>query len=390
MSKSFPNASQLKSLHLLRALLREASYLPDPTARSYFRRYIVGRFKAYQPTQNATSLAKENRRSGFKRRPITVIESRTADMQKKAEKGLNYLRRANMGERSCLRKVLLHTYGRIGRRRYALLDDLIKPEPPVNSEAQKADPEELAPLQKLYYSDRPVLRLFDSPKKVSDRKVTFSLSAPYSRLQAVITGQVQKGAALHALLRKTKLETDIYNVWERPMPIKRARNNIKRWYKDTMEKLLPPLPNAEWDHLKALATGEARWSGIVPRRTPAIASTQTDDRFVSSQVAIQQAIALDKPTKADKRAELQSSTDSITARTMRRLYAEILSYCCKLEWDDTRSGWVSRWASTVPPVFSCSVDDALFSGVDEKGRQPKLSAARNAGKQVGNTSEANS
>lgn len=382
-----PNASQLKSLHLLRALLREATYLPDPSARSYFRRYIIGRFRAYQPTQNATSQAKAFRRSGFRRRPITVIESRTAEMQKKAQQGLNYLRRANMGERNCLQKVLLHTYGRIGRRRYALLDELIKPDPLVAAEVDQADPEEFAPLQKLYYSDRPVLRLFDKPKKISDRKVTFSLSAPYSRLQAVITGQVQKGAALHALLKSTKLETDIYNVWERPMPIKRARNNIRRWYKDTMGKLLPPLPNAEWDHLKALATGESRWAGIVPRRKPAIESEQSEHQFISSQVAIEQAIALDKPSKADKRAEFHPATNNITTRRMRRLYAEVLSYCCKLEWDVTRRGWVSRWAPTVPPVFNFAAGGALFSGVDEKGRPPKPTTARNAGRQARTASE---
>ena len=44
MSAPLHNISHTKSLHLLRSLLREASYLPDATARTYFRLYIVARF----------------------------------------------------------------------------------------------------------------------------------------------------------------------------------------------------------------------------------------------------------------------------------------------------------------------------------------------------------
>ena len=134
MPATLPTPSQTRSLHLLRSLLREASYLPDATARDYFRRYIVARFKAYQPRPNATAsfdvqAVDKYRHKSFKRRHIGVISERTAQQQRKAQKGLNLLRRANQGETPCLQKVLWFTYGRLGRRKYALLDDLLKPDP---------------------------------------------------------------------------------------------------------------------------------------------------------------------------------------------------------------------------------------------------------------------
>lgn len=95
-------ARQTKSIHLLRALLRESTYLPDAVARQYFRNYVVSRFKAYQPKQNATSspavqLLDKYRHRNFKRRQLSIILERTSKLQKKAQKGLYYLRRANQG-----------------------------------------------------------------------------------------------------------------------------------------------------------------------------------------------------------------------------------------------------------------------------------------------------
>src|SRR5947209_1094177 len=104
------SASSNKSIHVLRALLREATYPPDAVARQYFRRYIVSRFKAYQPKQNATAsfgvqAVDKYRHRSFKRRQLSIIAERTSKQQAKARKGLHYLQRANQGELQCLRKV---------------------------------------------------------------------------------------------------------------------------------------------------------------------------------------------------------------------------------------------------------------------------------------------
>lgn len=160
-------------LHLLRALLREASYLPDATARTYFSRYILARFKAYQPRHNATSSAaldavQRYRHRSFKRRHTAIIHERTRPLLAKGRKGLNFLRRANQGEIPCLEKVLLFAYGRLGRRKYALLGDILKPDGIMDGGALPSpDSDGPAPLQKLYYSTKRYLQYFDAPKVAS-------------------------------------------------------------------------------------------------------------------------------------------------------------------------------------------------------------------------------
>jgi hypothetical protein len=362
--------SQLRSLHLLRALLREVSYLPDEQARSYFRRHVVARFRAYQPKQNATSRATPHRRTGFRRRDTAIVDARTRPMQRKAVKGLNYLRRANAGEKACLTKVLFFTYGRMGRRRYALLEDLLKPD------AQETEPV-VSPLQALYYSNKRFLQFFDAPKKASDTDATIAISNRFSRLKAVVTSQAARGVSLGPPLKQTVLKTPLHNVWERPMPIKRARNNVKRWYAHTIAKLLPPLPSDEWDRLRALATGELRWSGRVARRTPA-KTLSTPAEEDTSSLAILQGLALDKPSKAERPGG-SSRPNDITARSMRRLYRAVLTYCCKLEWNDTRRHWAARWANMnqqLPKVFQKSVPNTMFAGVNDHGRLEKAKTTK--------------
>ena len=61
---------------------------------------------------------------------------------------------------------------------------------------------------------------------------------------------------------------------------------------------------------------------------------------------------------------------NITPTFMRRLYARILAFSCKLEWNEQRKGWIATWGSsqTKTPNHSAPVDDSLFTGVDFNGR----------------------
>lgn len=362
------SSTNLKSIHLLRALLREASYLPDKNSRGFFRKYIVDRFKAYQPKENGSPriYAREAyRRAGFKRRDIAIINYRVRPMQRKATKGLNYLRRANVGERRCLEKIMLFTYGRMGRRKYYLQEQLLR------VEGHLYTPDTPAPLQALYYSNKRFLEYFDPPKKISDREVTFEISDRYPRLKEVIKSQTQNSVAIHGDLKTNRFKMPIYNIWERPMPIKRARNAVKRWYGNTMSKLLPPLPSDEWDHLRALSTGETKWIDFVAQRTPGtVLKPEPADEIALARAAIEQGLAFDKLSKADKHVG-EPCAHKFTPRTMRRLYAKVFALCCKLEFDAERDRWTVHWGSlkdVLPRAYSTPVDDALFAGVDGKGK----------------------
>ncbi|KAF2650827.1 hypothetical protein K491DRAFT_608128 [Lophiostoma macrostomum CBS 122681] len=354
--------SNLKSIHLLRALLREASYLPDANARTYFRHYIVARFKAYQPKRNATRVERP-KDVGFSRRNNSTITERTRPKQRKAQKGLNYLRRVNLGERSCLEKVMFFAYGRVGKRRYALLEKLLGPDAPPEGES--------APLQQLYYSNQRFLQFFDAPEKKTDAELTIDISTRYPRLHAVVKSQVVRGISMHRAIKGPKLTTSRLNAWERPMPIKRARNDVKRWYADTMSKLLPPLPDDEYNKLRGLASGEEKWTDSIPRRISAKSVDSPADDFELPHSVLQDGLALNKPSKADRPGGKQRP-HNVTPRMMRRLYARILHLSCKLEWNEERSKWTATWGTlkdTTLKVYSAPVDEALFAGVDRSGRR---------------------
>lgn len=388
-------ASAATSIGLLRALLREASYLPDAHARAYFRRYVVNRFRAYQPARNAASsrdaAAVEQRlHRAFKRRQESIINERTRAMQRRAQKGLNYLRRANLGEAPCLQKVLLCAYGRLGRRKYALLANLLRPDVPSHPDDGPA------PLQKMYYSNKRYLAFFDAPEKTTSTDYSITISDRYARLKTVLYTQSQQGVRLGPPIKSTSLKTPIYNVWQRPMPIKRARNNVRRWYAETMSRLLPPLPKDEWDSIHAMREGRKKID-FVKRRTPARPMDpcmQADPAFDRLSRAVAQAVALEKPSKADRPAGPQRP-HNLTTQFMRRMYAKVLAYSCKLEWDDAHNKWVATWGSRLgalnPQLYAQPVDDRLFSGVDSRGlvtsRRPVPVPAREAKRVLYNGNE---
>ncbi|KAI8941486.1 hypothetical protein NX059_002703 [Plenodomus lindquistii] len=374
-------ASSLQPRHLLRALLREATYLPDATARSYFRRYIVSRFKAYQPKQNATATfdvhaVDKYRHRSFKRRRLAVINQRTRPLLKKGHKGLNFLRRANSGETPCLLKTLYFAYGRIGRRKYALLDGLLRPDPVMGDDAPLSPPElpGQAPLQQLYYSDKRHLQYFAAPKVKSKTEYTISISDRYSRFRAVVKSQHAKGISINRQLKTSDLVTPINNVWERPMPIKRARNNVKRWYAQTLTRLMPPLPTDEWDNINAMMAGQKKVS-LVKRRTPVATAIPTfPDDEQRALHSLQAGLAMDRPSRADKPVGMQRP-HHITPKYMRRLYTKILVLSCKLEYDHERNRWNAVWGESTktinPNIYNVPTDASLFAGVDETGHVPQ-------------------
>jgi hypothetical protein len=374
--------SPTKSIHLLRALLREASYLPDAVSRQYFHRYILGRFRAYQPKQNATTTAASDavdrhHRSGFKRHELGVITARTGQMQKAARKGLNYLQRANQGELPCLERVLYLAYGRIGRRKHALLEHVLRPDPVMDGGKvlSPADCEGSSPLQELYHSNKQWLQYFDAPKSGPEGMYIINISSRYSRFRAALKSQYQKGISINRELKGPAMKTPKYNVWMRPMPIKRAVNNVRRWYAEAMTRFLPPLPIEEWDHVDAMIKGTQKIN-LVKRRKPA--RLLYEESFAEAESPVEIVLEGLRMEKLSKAVRPQGSfrPHEITPRFMRRLYHRLLQLCCKVEYSEERKYWVPTWGQSThpiqPSVYNAPTDDALFAGVDAKGQKIRL------------------
>lgn len=380
--------SSLKSIHLLRALLREASYLPDETARNYFSGYIVNRFRAYHPRHNASASASvqadtvnKYKHRSFKKRRQAVIDSRTRPMLRKAQKGLNYLKRANLGEARCLEKILYFTYGRIGPRKYRLLETLLKPDAAKLAET-RSDPSQPTALQALYFSNKRYLQYFDAPV-TSKGRLTIGVSSTYPKLKCVLSSQYENGRALGRQLKRPVMKTPAYNAWERPMPIKRARNNVRRFYAETMTRLLPPLPCDEWDNIYAMIDGTKHVSFKRRRAHDSCTSPASVGEQTSLVDVVANAIALDKPSLADRPAG-SYRPHNVDVRFMRRLYSKLLLLCCKLEFDEQRQTWKAIWGNNSktlnPKSYSMPTDKSLFEGVDAEGRIPKAKSKVNTTK----------
>ncbi|EUC41820.1 hypothetical protein COCMIDRAFT_105176 [Bipolaris oryzae ATCC 44560] len=378
-------AAPRQPLHMLRALLREASYLPDATARTYFGRYIVTCFKAHQPshkspatgpaTSSATCLATDAATP-------SPTHARVPRLLRKARKGLTLLRRANQGDMACLQKVLFLAYGRVGRRKHTLLAPLLRPDAimdggklPLSTAAADVPP---APLHQLYYSSSRCLGLFAAPVLISKTHCSIAISDRFSRLRALIKSQHKKGLAIHRELKGQLLKTPIHNVWGRPMPIRRARNNVRRWYAETMTRILPPLPAQEWDKMHAMMLGHQPIGLVKPRAKSSLPTGTGPDSVATSETlfasTLHEAMMLSKPSRADRPAGMHRP-HAITPKFMRRLYTKILTLCCKLEYHEETKRWTAIWgepSKTIKPkLYAAPTDQHLFAGVDAKGHLPR-------------------
>lgn len=98
------------ALHLYRHLLREATYLP-PVIKPFFVERVRTRFERHRRDPE----------------PQYRID--------RAHKDLRYLRAANSGDYVRMRRVLMLGFGRIGRRRRELIDDLVRRDRPTDTES---------------------------------------------------------------------------------------------------------------------------------------------------------------------------------------------------------------------------------------------------------------
>lgn len=326
------DASSLAVLHVFRSLLRQCTYLPDPAARQFLHGHIVSRFRDYHPRSTLAF-------SSPRHKPTPLVQQRLPSLMRTARKGLLFLRRANDGHMRHLGKILAMTYGRVGKRRHQLLKDLKIPDVPVDQAAieKLAEPGNQA-------VPHPSERLMALMKSQARRKLTH-----FSRSNNP----------------RTKLEIPEENSWGRAMPIKRVRNFKRRWYAETLDRIMPPLPESEWETLRLRASGQLPWDGPVTRR-----------KWAGSPDEAAQGHIVGERTKIKTRGNC-SNPHNITPRFMRRLWAKISAQCPLMKPNLARkTGWDVLWGDVQNPQttrFALGVKGEgafdMFGGVDERGRK---------------------
>ena len=327
-------------LHLLRALLRQCTYLPDPAARDYMHRHIVSRYRVYYPRPSrypsSASLVHLERK---------LPPGRAERLVQTARDGVALLQRANSGYMSPLFKVLAMTYGRTGKRRYELLQPFLAPDIPTNQTV-------VASLS-------------------ASLTTTTALQVP-PKLAALIKSQAQQRRSDLVKPPIKQLEPRIpeKNIWRRPVAANRVRNLEKRWLKMVLERVMPPLPEEEWQSLRRLATGVSRWEGPVPRRTRVKGSGDEDEIPRPKVQSYNKLFDLGMFRSSNGPTE---HPHNINARFMQRLWARVFTQCPRMSWNAMKNTCHFEWGLLGPASGTgiIELDDsqlAAFEGVDKHGR----------------------
>ncbi|KAG8627091.1 hypothetical protein KVT40_004574 [Elsinoe batatas] len=296
--------------HCYRAILREASYLPDPWSRRYVKLCAQQRFRKSPPRHPASA------RSAKLQLEYVVEDTR---------RHVRLLVRANKGETGPLEKIMRLAFGRTGKRRHELLNPLLGgcdyqdvAKPPILSKAMHA----------LLIS------------QAMNKPPTTGRSNPRS-------------------LKATIPDYDQLNAWSHPVSERRAIRKAKVALYDMFDRVQVPPPEDQWDFLHRIIVE----GGTVPtapeyrvRTEPMEKETEdeTEDAVdgesttsnVKTQLALLSRILLgERPEKREASDEYNNNSRSltITPRLMRRRYQAVFAQCPRMQFDSARDEWNVQW-----------------------------------------------
>jgi hypothetical protein len=361
--------------HVYRALLRAATYLPDSAARTYMHSHVVYRFRSVSDKIKFRS--KHNPRSA----QGLIEEYHSPKRIAKARQQARQLERAGHGSWPDLKKVLFLTYGRMGRRKRELIEDLLQPEE-----------------NKLPKDDKALEQLIQGQSE--EKPLRFASNSKF--LKFVKSQQAnQPPEAARFKIRTSMPRIPEENLWGRPVPLKLQESIKRRHWASTLDKLLPPLPEHEWNRLRDLATGAIRIEDPPPRRSRSerkpLAGEENDAKVLEyftkpaniltsdfDEVKVDPAHGATCWTKPIREVEVPNKNAYTgTPRFMRRLYASIWNMSAKMAQDPVTKEWVIKWGGLRSAFHSGHVitpttpkDMELFEGVDTNEPPPRRKQGR--------------
>lgn len=352
LKPSLPAPVPQGALHLYRHLLREASYLP-PVCQPFISERITARFRKHRPDPDP------------------------APRLHQASHGLRYLRAANAGDMTRMRRVLLLAFGRIGRRRRELLDRLVRKDPPADSAA----------LQELIHSASA-----GSGSAPADEPDDWLAKWDVEQIRTFLASQSQAGiqSSPRPVLKSKHVNPEksipTENTWGRPLHPRLARSKLKKAWKKLIDRVLPPVPHGEWEVLRDLAAGKLtgpEWR--VPARRPVAAPSDEAGGQEQPWHWVPYTIQPVRQVERKHSRRLTLMTGSVddgsllgsspakvhnyTARFWRRLYSHVWHMTATMEKKPVGNGWNIKWGNArlelSPPTASHA---EFFQGVSKDGR----------------------
>ncbi|PSR82389.1 hypothetical protein BD289DRAFT_371310 [Coniella lustricola] len=328
--------------HIYRHLLREATYLP-PTCQPFLRAHIRARFRKHHhdpPLPN----------------PATKLRLR------RARHDIRYLWAANHGLLANMTRIILLAFGRLGKRRRALIAQFVaKREPESTAElaeqlaneiSARNDDDTLHPRRPRDWLDE-----WDLPKfhALAASQAKRSFWSPRSSIKG------HRLDPIEALPRE--------NPWGRPLAAKVVRSKLRKWYKAQVHRLMPPLGADEWERLRLLATGQAdRSLWQMPKRRPAGVSMIQDEttkptwdwqRYATEAVrSIERGSSRAAKARTGEQGEAPYGLGPAIglhsydrARFWRRLYTRVWEMTPKMAEKENMPGkWTVEWGQTMREV----------------------------------------
>ncbi|KAF2762143.1 hypothetical protein EJ05DRAFT_198942 [Pseudovirgaria hyperparasitica] len=376
MSANLPPRAKT-TLQLYRALLREATYLPDPAARTYVHDQVVKRFR--------------------KRQCIEDVEKISHGLQQ-SRSWLSKLQRANHGDSKALGRVLMDTYGRSGARRRQLMERVINT---MKLDATVDGTEECL------YSDRKFAsRVSIKPSK---KGYSFAVSKRFPLLHALMASPMARSDDTKPVLSKARIfRVPANNIWEKPIPRKRLKNLARSWDARVLSAISLPLPAEDYERLRDMASGKVPFEGVRTRR-PGIVPIPHDMRQKEFSALLESQVSLLRPSTHDTITHQQDKpfnpsspsfrfvdlanedmirksllddaigaqrlnkdfnwlrnkrSTTITPRMMRRLWKKVLAVSCAAKWDAVASRWTIE-GHYEPKVFTRPAELQLIPSISD-------------------------
>lgn len=326
---------------LLRNILREATYLPDPYARDYVREFALARF----------------RRTEFEvKKPQNdeqYIKKRLRRDTKTANKALNTLISANGGDQSTLLKVLSLVYGRRGRRRRELMRPLMPTaakdtiEKSLQKRSEDSEDLEEDDLEEDDLEEDTVApglaqglakaaaSKHKTGENVRERILLKQLSPA---LHALVKSQMLASPPKHTRVAPKQLQPELpkHNSKRKPLPQSRVQHIAYGWYSHVLARTLPPLPTKEWYTLRDWASARQK-----PEPVPRWRTRTMTRRRIKKLTALELVVPLGKKRLPD--TPRVSRRSAVTPRFLQRVYAEVFGQCPLMDWNNQKNEWVVTW-----------------------------------------------
>lgn len=349
-----------------RALLREATYLPDEAARKFVHDTIVKRFNPHHPQKlDQRYWGTDYFRSKF---DLEKVKKRS----KKIATKLHQLERINReGSSEDIQHVLMRTYGRAGHRRRALLSALLRP-------GEDELPQDDTALSNII--DSQIAAQLDATRDIDIARapdVSKRQRRGHKQLLMFLATQQKHNPmeSLRGKIRSLAPKLPERNAWGRKLAEKRKENMKREWWANLLERVLPPLPEYEFDRLEALAKGEQPTEDLRPRRKEATSSNSdqlNDDIERMKRFMVPARVNINHWEKEMNNREGDDSLPrSLRVRTMRRIYGMIWSNSAKMVQDENTKEYIITWGGERSPAATgemtkpTSKDAEFFSMLGE-------------------------